>query len=746
MFPKIALRPLFYSLLLSLGLAVVPSLLYAQAPLKNSFDLEQVTSGGKQFYSDFHPETLSHMQWLGDQYTWISGNKLMAARPTEKPKILLTTESLARLFPDDRGFKSDPERFPFISNALEGTEDMFFMGEEAYYVVNVSLSHSSIRYTIPQNDKDGNSYVLIKLSSRGDAAVMRSDKGVLTYVKSSSDKNDRATFAAIATNEGDSIVYGEAVHQREFGIEDGIFFSPDGKKVAFYRMDQSMVAPYPIVNFIPHKAELNPLRYPMAGDPSHHVTLGVFDAKTGSTVYLKTGGDPEHYLTNIAWTPDGKGILIAEINREQNELTMNLYDAASGEHIRTLFVEKEEKYLDPSMAPKFLPNDPGKFLWHSRRDGFYHLYLYDLQGKLVRQITRGEWEVLAFKGFSPKGDAVLFDGTKASPLEVHLYSVALKGGEPMDLTPEEGVHHTIYSAQANAFIDNYSSPTIPRIIRVKSVKPKRKAKEDLLLTAQNLDEGYDMPEITLGTLTADDGKTPLHYRLLKPIDFDAAKKYPVIIYVYGGPHAQLIEKSWHSGADGWDIFMAQRGFVVFTLDNRGSANRGKAFEQAIWRQVGTVEMRDQMTGVDFLKSHSWVDSTRIGVYGWSFGGFMTTNLMLTHPEVFKVGVAGGPVMDWRRYEIMYGERYNGSPQSNPEGYKANNLIQRANALDGRLLLIHGVLDNVVLWQHAIDFVDSCVEERTYPDCMYYPMHEHNVLGKDRVHLNYTITRYFEDFL
>ena len=250
----------------------------------------------------------------------------------------------------------------------------------------------------------------------------------------------------------------------------------------------------------------------------------------------------------------------------------------------------------------------------------------------------------------------------------------------------------------------------------------------------------------MGTIKAEDGVTDLYYRLIKPVDFDPAKKYPTVVYVYGGPHAQVVNNTWLGGARGWEIYMASKGYVMFSVDNRGSENRGLNFEQVTFRQLGVTEAKDQIKGVEFLKSLSFVDANRIGVHGWSFGGFMTTNLMLRYPDVFKVGVAGGPVIDWSYYEVMYGERYMDTPESNPEGYKESNMRLKAGNLKGHLLVIHGGVDPTCVPQHTYSFMKACVEAGKYPDLFIYPGHEHGVVGKDRVHLSNKMTQYFDEFL
>lgn len=487
---------------------------------------------------------------------------------------------------------------------------------------------------------------------------------------------------------------------------------------------------------------------------SHEVTVGVYQVATGQTVWLETGLPKEKYLTNIAWSPDEKSIYIAELNREQNEMHLVRYSALTGKKEADLFTETDRCYVEPQHPVLFLPNDPDKFIWQSEADGYNHLYLYDTTGKELRKLTGGEWVVTKVLGFSKDGNKVIFEGTAPHPvspnmqgtgMQRYIWETDLRTGDIMNcLSWKVGVHRWLLSPSGEYAIDYVSSPSTPRdidLIRVKDAKVI-----STLLSAPDPFKSYRMPRIKVGHILAADGKTRLNYRLTLPPDLDETKKYPTIVYVYGGPKVQLVTGDWQNGARGWDLYMAQRGYVMFTVDSRGSANRGHAFESVIHRNLGINEMADQVKGVEFLKSLSYVDADRIGVHGWSYGGFMTTNLMLTYPEIFKVGVAGGPVIDWSNYEIMYGERYMDRPQDNPEGYKNANLKLKAGNLKGHLLMIHGDIDPVVVWQHSLGFLKACVEADTYPDYFVYPRHEHNVTGKDRPHLHEKITRYFDDYL
>ncbi|MCC2548116.1 S9 family peptidase [Hymenobacter sp. BT175] len=548
---------------------------------------------------------------------------------------------------------------------------------------------------------------------------------------------------AVTTEANPGIVSGQAAHRSEFGITKGTFWSPTGNKLAYYRMDQSMVTDYPLVDISGAPARQNAIKYPMAGDKSHEVTVGVYDLTSRKTVFLQTGDPREQYLTNISWSPDEKSIYVAVLNRGQNHMKLNQYDAASGAFIKTLFEEKDEKYVEPQHALLFVPGQADQFIWRSQRDGYEHLYLYSTSGKLLRQLTRGSWIVTDVLGFSNKKE-VVYAGTAESPLERQVYAVSLKGGKPRRLTEGKGTHNATLSPGGTFLLDNFSNTTTPRIIRTVSVATGKTAQT--LLTAANPLTGYNLGETKLVTLKAADGQTDLYARITTPPGFDASKKYPTVVYLYGGPHVQLVTENWLGGGNLWMQLMAQKGYVVFTIDSRGSGNRGRAFEQATFRQLGTAEMADQLKGVDYLKSLPYVDQARMGVHGWSFGGFMTTTMMTRSPGTFKVGVGGGPVIDWRLYEIMYTERYMDSPQENPEGYKAANLLNYVPSLKGKLLLIHGTVDDVVVWQHSLSYLKKAVDQGVQLDYFVYPGHPHNVGGKDRVHLYHKITQYFDDHL
>ena len=539
------------------------------------------------------------------------------------------------------------------------------------------------------------------------------------------------------------IVYGQSVHRDEFGIHKGTFWSPDGQQLAFYRMDQSMVKDYPQVNTFEREATLAPDKYPMAGMTSHKVTVGIFSLQTKQTVYLDFGDPTDRYFTNIAWAPDGKTLYLYEVNRDQNHTTLDAYDAATGKKLRTLYEERSEKYVEPMHPITFLPWDSSKFVYWSWRDGYMHLYLMDTEGKELGQLTSGKWVVKELVGFCPATKSAIIITKEAGDLQRNIYSLNLKTNKRTLLDNGRGCHSAQLSADGRYLIDTWQEPDVPRACAVTDTKT---GKQSLLRTAKDPWAGWYQPVFEQGTILAADGETTLYWRMVKPMDFDPGKKYPTVVYVYGGPHAHNVEASWHWGSRSWETYMAQKGYILFVLDNRGSEDRGRDFEQVTFRRLGQEEMKDQMKGVEFLCSLPYVDSSRLGVHGWSYGGFMTTSLMTTYPDVFKVGVAGGPVIDWKWYEVMYGERYMDTPQQNPEGYKLTSCINKAKNLKGKLQIIIGMNDPTCVPQHSLQFLNACAEAGTQPDFFAYPGEGHNMAGHKSVHLHERITQYFEDYL
>ncbi len=594
--------------------------------------------------------------------------------------------------------------------------------------------------------KSGNDWKTTEWTSLNEGAanaeILADNKSIVYTVKNNLYLNRNGKNIAITTDENEHIVNGQAVHRSEFGIRGGIFAAPDAAKIAFYRMDETMVTDYPVIDWSVTPAKNTNIKYPMAGGTSHQVTLGVYDINSQKTTFLKTEGDKEQYLTAVTWSPDSKYIFVGVLNRDQNHLKMNQYDAVTGSFIKTLFEEQSDKYVEPQNPLLFFPNSNTDFIWQSQRTGYNHLFHYHLEKGLVAQITKGDWLVTDVLGFNEKKKEIFYTSTQESPLERHLYKINWNSFRTQKLTSAPGMHTGILSKDGSQLYDIYSNATTPRSVNLINTA---NGQSKNILTSENPLKNYNRPEIKNVNLKADDG-TPLYGKIILPTDFDATRKYPVIVYLYNGPHLQLITNSFPASGNLWYEYMAQNGYIVFTMDGRGSSNRGMKFEQAVFRNMGETEMNDQLKGVEYLKSLPYADTDNMGIHGWSYGGFMTTSFMLKHPEVFKAGVAGGPVIDWNMYEIMYTERYMDSPQNNPEGYAKANLLDKVQNLKGKLLMIHGAQDDVVVWQHSVKFLKAAVDHGVQLDYFVYPGHEHNVMGKDRVHLMQKVTDYFDAHL
>ncbi|MDR1846749.1 MAG: S9 family peptidase [Bacteroidales bacterium] len=668
----------------------------------------------------FYPTNIYGLQFMGqsDKYCFTKdGQTLWTGEKNKEPQEVLNAKDVAA-------------DFSFWNIKFLNENEFSYFEGDALYKYNLQTKENSIVTKLPQ--------------SEGTSAIEEM-KGNIAYIYEDNIWIATPSYSTQITFDGtkkDGITYGVAVHRNEFGIDKGLFFSPDGKKLAYYRMDESMVKQYPLVNTATREAEEVPVRYPMAGMKSHEVLVMVYDVVSQKSVTLKTRRNEtveerEMYLTNITFSPDGQSIFIQKLNRKQNHLWLEAYNANTGELQRIVLEETSNKYVEPEKPVVFLPKDASQFLFFSERDGFQHLYLYKTDGTFVKQLTSGQWIVKEICGFNSKGDEVFFYATKDSPLEQNLYGANLKTGKITRYSKEAGSHYVVINAKGNLFIDNYSNSTTPS----KTVLTDSKSKIlQTLNTSDNPLSAITMPKIELGTLKTADG-TDLYYRMIKPHDFDPNRKYPVIVYVYGGPHAQLVTNDWLCGGNLFFLMLAQQGYIVWTLDSRGSANRGYEFESALWHNCGSVEVEDQMLGVNYLKSLPYIDASRIGIDGWSYGGFMTISLMLKNPGVFKTATAGGPVIDWKWYEVMYGERYMGTPEDNSEGYKAASLLNYVDKLTGKLLVIHGAQDNTVVMQHSLEFIKACIKAGKQVDYFIYPDHEHNVGGKDRLHLYQKILDY-----
>ena len=708
------------------------------------FTLEDLNYGGTNFYN-LQPEN-RYYEWWGEQLVRTDVEECrIVDKKTGKEKVLFTLEDVNKWAQSD-----DVRQVRHLMNANFPYPDkpIVAVGNGRAFTL-VDFKAGCIVWQDSISGQTANDWTAVSKAT----AFVGSDQQL--YVQDADGKQVKLT-----TDGSREIVYGQSVHRDEFGITKGTFWSPDGHALAFYRMNQSEVTDYPQVDVFQRIATCEPDKYPMAGEVSHQVTVGVFNVQTGKTIYLDTpqhghtGKIPEDgtmsdeacYFTNIAWSPDSKTIYMFELNRDQNDCRLVSYDAQTGKRLRELYREQHEKYVEPLCPIQFLPWDATKYIMQSQRDGFNHLYLCNAaDGSIVKQLTQGPWVVLELIGFNKKAKSVIIASNEASLIQRNTWAVDVSTGRRTLLDNGRGYHFVNLSESGEWMYDSYSEPDVPRVINVSATSGKKRL-ETTLLTASDPWKDYQVPSYSCGTVKAADGVTDLFYRMVKPADFDPSKKYPTVVYVYGGPHAHNVDARWHYSSRSWETYMAQKGYILFILDNRGSQNRGRDFEQATFRQLGQVETEDQMQGVAYLKSLPYVDQDRIGVHGWSFGGYMTITMMTHHPEVFKVGVAGGPVIDWKWYEVMYGERYMDAPQQNPEGYEKCSLLNQAKNLKGKLQIITGYNDATVVPQHCLSFIAKCIEEGTQPDFFVYPGEPHNMRGHQSVHLHERITQYFEDYL
>ena len=710
----------------------------ASAQNLKQFTLEDLNFGGKNYHNMVAKNRWT--TWWGDELVHLDVEKCsIVDKVTGKEKTLFTLDQFNKWTansPAGRVLTLAHASFPYANKPI-------VMIEHANVRELVNFKTHKIVWTQTTEKASHSDWNAMTKAT----AYVNVDNHQL-YVIDAEGRNHQ-----LSTDASRDILYGQSVHRDEFGYTKGTFWSPNGELLAFTKMDQSMVAEYPLVDIPePSKepesgtrmAKPEPIKYPMAGEPMHKVTIGVYNMQTDKIVYLKAGDPTDRYFTNIAWSPDSKIVYLFELNRDQNDCKLVSYNAETGDRIAELYRETDAKYVEPQHPIMFLPWDNSKFILQSQKDGYNHLYLFNKNGKQLKQLTSGPWVVENVVGFNNEKHTVIILSNECSPIQRNIFSVNVDTGKRAHIDEDgEGWHSAQLSSSGKYLIDSYSAPEIPRNIAIVNTE---NAKCTRYFTAENPWKGYAVPEYKSGTIKAADGQTDLYYRMVMPVNFDPNKKYPAIIYVYGGPHAHNVDARWHWGSRSWETYMAQNGYLLFIVDNRGSENRGKAFEQAAFRRLGEVEMQDQMQGVAFLKSLPYVDADKLGVHGWSYGGFMTINLMTTYPDVFKVGVAGGPVIDWKWYEIMYGERYMDKPQDNPEGYTSTSLLAKAKNLKGRLQIIIGLNDPVVLPQHAFSFLKQCILDDKQPDFFVYPGEPHNMRGHQSTHLHERISRYFFDFL
>jgi dipeptidyl-peptidase-4 len=554
---------------------------------------------------------------------------------------------------------------------------------------------------------------------------------------------DAATLkeTRLTADGSDTILNGEPdwVYPEELELGTAHWWSPDSKSIAYLQFDVSREPLYPQVELARPRAVLEPQRYPRAGDPNADVRLGVVPAAGGPTRWMDLGESRDELRARFYWLPDSQGIMVERLNRIQTELDVVIADAKTGKS-RVILRESDKDWVNIQGDPVFLKGGR-EFLWESERDGFNHIYRYSIEGKLLGRLTQGDWEVSSVAGVDEAGGQVYFVSSEAGPLERQFYRVGLSGGARTRLSKGAGTHTISMSPGCEYYLDSYSNLSTParRTLHTKDgaewavySEPDRRQLEE-----------YDILPSEIIEVKAADG-TVLYARMIKPASFDPAKKYPVIVNVYGGPHAQSVRNSWPGGVTLDQVF-AHRGYIVWELDNRGTSGRGHKFEVAVSRNLGGKEVDDQKDGVRHLLSLGFADPKRVGIRGWSYGGYMTLRSLLLAPEVFACGVAGAPVADWRNYDSIYTERYMGLPSENVEGYNRSSNVLEAGKLKGKLLIAHNFEDDNVLFQNTMQMVEALQRAGKQFELMVYTNKSHGLM-RGRDHFDALTVSFFDRWL
>ena len=672
------------------------------------------------YYNGLYPENITGLQWVPgtELYSAINSNILYVFDNTGKIKKKLTLAEIKTTL-------KNPELSYMPRLTWESPTEIHLTLKDKLYILDPFKNELKKFITLPDRFEN----IDFHFNSESIAYTQENDLFIW---------RDGQETRVTKNNEHNTS--GQAIARYEFGISKGTFWSPSGAFLAFYEKNEENVTEYPLLDYSSTPASSHPIKYPMAGQLSEHGRVGIVDSETGETTYLQQMGEEDSYVTNIAWSPDNQFIYLAHLNREQTSMALNKYNR-KGDFLKTIYQEFDEEYVEPENPPYFIPNGKGEFIWITEKNGFSNLVLMNDDG-IIRELTNLTYEITDFIGFNSKGTKAFFHATGENPTENHGYAVELETGTVTQLTSGNGTHTISVSESGKFYIDNYSSTTIPGKT---TLYHTTKSKSWEILSAENPLSEYSIGTTEIFSKKTSDG-TELWCRMIKPSHFDETKKYPVLFYVYNGPHVQLVTDSWLGGASLWMHSLAEEGYIIFTVDGRGSSHRGIDFEQTVHENMGTIEVQDQAEMAEWLKTLPYTDNDRFAVHGWSYGGFMTTSLMLKKPGLFKVGVAGGPVIDWRLYEIMYTERYMDTPETNPEGYAEADLKTHVANLEGKLMLIHGASDDVVVMQHSMEFLTKCIEEGKEIEFFPYPGHAHNVRGKDRVHLMTKVLNYIKSIL
>ncbi len=694
-------------------------LLFAQTE-KKPLHLDDIFGSGK-----FSGKGLSGVHWMNDGARYSYYERDTASKATnilvfdagERSSRLVLSTSALKLNPNDPPFRftrylwsPDEKQILFISappereylSRLTPAGNIFlydFAAKSFRRLTNVSEPQYNVKFS-----PDGKS-----------VGFVRENNIFIVDIASGAERQ-------LTKDGAEHIINGKFdwVYEEEFEISDGWQWSPDSRHIAFWRLDENRVPEYTLTEWDSLHLTLIPMRYPKAGDPNSVVKIGVVDVQSSSTTWIDIGTNDDVYIPRIQWTLDPGILSVQRMNRGQNLLELLYADISTGA-TRTVLTETDDKWVEVTNDLTFLKN--GDFIWPSERDGYRHLYLYRNDGTLLNQITKGKWEVESLYGVDDKAGELYYSSTEASPLERQIYKIQLNGKKEHRLTAIPGTHAGNFSPTYEYCLDTYSNISTPSKVMLLNGEGKP------LATIVDNDNAA-LHDIQFGTTTflsfTTSDSVQLNASILKPADFDSTKKYPVLVYTYGGPGSQVVRDAWENSL--WYAYLGQHGYLIFKVDNRGTGARGKEFKTAGYRNLGKWEVHDQVEGAKYLASLPYVDKTRIGIWGWSYGGYLSSMVILNGADYFKAAIAVAPVTNWRYYDNIYTERYMGTPQDNPAGYLESSPITHASKLKGKFLLIHGTSDDNVHFQNTANFVSALEKANKQFTTMFYPDKNHGIYG------------------
>lgn len=692
--------------------------------------------------SKFAGKGVSGVHWMKDGRHYSFYERDTAAKATnvfiygvkEKSRFLVVSTTALKLKPEDPTFRftsyqwsPDESQILFIS-APPDREYLSRLTPAGNVFLYTLASHSFRRLTNVAEPQYN-----VKFSPDGSSiALVRSNNIYVLDIASGTEQQ-------LTSDGAEHIINGKFdwVYEEEFDIADGWRWSPDSKHIAFWRLDENRVPEYTLTEWDSLHLQLIPMRYPKAGEQNSIVKIGVIDVQTKDIRWMDIGSNDDIYIPRIQWTRDPSILSIERLNRAQNLLELLYADIATGS-TKVILKEEEEKWIDISNDLTFLKD--GNFVWPSERDGYRHLYLYKGDGSLLNQITKGEWEVESLYGIDERSGSLYFSSTEPSPLERHIYKIRLDGKKKIRLTTKPGTHSGNFSPTFEYFLDTFSDISTPHQILLLDNDGDQKA----VIEANEIHalDDYLLGRTSFISFKTSDGVS-LNASILKPADFDSTKSYPVLMFTYGGPGSQIVRNAWSRGTDGlWYSYLAEKGYLVFMIDNRGTGARGKAFKTIGYRNLGKWEVNDHIEAAKYLSTLSYVDKKRIGIWGWSYGGYISSMVILNGADYFKAAIAVAPVTSWRYYDNIYTERYMGTPQNNPEGYKESSPITSASKLKGNFLIIQGTSDDNVHFQNSVNLVAALEKANKQFSVMYYPDKNHGIYGGvTRLHLFTLITNF-----